>query len=103
MFSLSLHRDGRVEVLPSYRLTGVPLVHDTRERSDIMLDVYDRTGRLIERYRCHRLNPYQDPDGPYLDYHEVVPWPAEVGQVVFGRGRDELARVTLTRPVRRSS
>ena len=103
MFSLSLHRDGRVEVLPSYRLTGVPLVHDTRERSDIMLDVYDRTGRLIETYRCHRHNPYQDPDGPYLDYHEVVPWPAEVGQVVFGRGRDELARVTLTRPVRRSS
>ena len=90
-----VHRDGRVEVLPSYRLTGVPLTHDARERSDIIMDVYDRAGALIDTYRCHRHNPYQDPDGAYVDYHEVVPWPDDVGHVVFARGREELARVDI--------
>jgi hypothetical protein len=60
-----------------------------------MVDVYDREGALIDTYRCHRHNPYQDPDGAYVDYHEVLPWPAEVRHVVFARGRDELARVTI--------
>jgi hypothetical protein len=93
LLNFRVFRDDRVEVLPSYPVTGVPWTEDSRARSDIVLDLYTRDGDLIDSYRSHQHSPYQDPDGPYVDYHEVLPWRSDVGEIVFARHRTELHRV----------
>ncbi|HEY9285890.1 MAG TPA: hypothetical protein VIP46_20740 [Pyrinomonadaceae bacterium] len=95
LFNFRVHRGGRVEVAPSYPVTGLPAIRDGRPPADIMLDLYDRNGELIDSHRCHRHNPYQDPDGAYLDFHEALPWPEDVGEVVVVRGRRRLGRLRV--------
>jgi hypothetical protein len=86
------HRDGRIEIMPSYPLTNMPYIRDRRETNNVRVELYDRRGEVIESYRCHFNNPYQDPEGPYLDFHEVIRWPEEVGEVVILRDGRELSR-----------
>jgi hypothetical protein len=95
LLNFRVFRDGRVEVLPSYPVTGVPWTEDSRAQSDVVLDLYTRDGELIDSYRSRQHNPYQDPDGPYVDYHEVLPWHGDVGEIVFARHRIELDRVRV--------
>ena len=86
------HRDGRIEVMPSYPLRDMPYIRDHRETTNVRVELYDRRGEVIESYRCHFNNPYQDPEGPYLDFHEVLRWSDDVSEVVFLRDGRELLR-----------
>jgi hypothetical protein len=95
LFNFRVYRGGRVELLPSYPVRGVPKTRDLRPEVGVMLDLYDRSGAVIGSYRCHQHNPYQDPDGAYLDFHEVLPWSEEVGEVCFVREREELTRLRV--------
>jgi hypothetical protein len=95
LFNFRMHRGGRIEVLPSYPVTGLPYVLDNRPTTEVMLELYDPNGEVIGSHRCHQHNPYQDPDGPYLDFHESLPWPEEVGEIVFVCERQELSRLRV--------
>ncbi len=89
ILSFRMHRDGRVELLPSYTVE-VPAPDDHRPRSEVMIDVRGADGEVIRSHRCHAPNPYQDPDGPWLDYHEVLPWSDDVTALTFVRHGKEL-------------
>ena len=84
VLNFRLHRDGRVELLPSYTVE-VPRPGDRRPRSDVMIDVRDADGHILRSHRCHAPNPYQDPDGAYIDFHEVIPWSDDVAGLDFVR------------------
>ena len=86
------HRDGRVEIRPSYPLRDMPFVRDNRQTTNVRVELYDRTGEVIESYPCHVHNPYQDPEGPYLDFHEVIRWNDEVREIAIVRDGRELGR-----------
>jgi hypothetical protein len=85
LLNFRLQRDGRVELLPSYPVTGVIALDGNRPSLPIMLDVIGRDGEILRSHRCHEHNPYQDSDGPYLDFHEVLPWSEEVAQLAVVR------------------
>ncbi|HET7112502.1 MAG TPA: hypothetical protein VFI57_02610 [Pyrinomonadaceae bacterium] len=89
------HRDGRIEIRPSYPLTDMPYTRDIRETTNVRVELYDRRGEVIESQRCHVHNPYQDPEGPYLDFHEVIRWSDEVAEVAFLRDGRELHRARV--------
>lgn len=95
LLNFRVHRDGRVELLPSYQVAGVTSHDTTRPARPMMLDVIGRSGEIIGNYRCHVHNPYQDPDGAYLDFHEVLPWPEEVTRVVFVRKGEVLQTIEV--------
>jgi hypothetical protein len=95
LLNFRVYRDGRVEMLPSYPVTGLPYVRDSRPELGVMLDLYDRNGAVIGSYRCHVHNPYQDADGAYLDFHEVLPWPEGGGEIACVRDRQELTRLPI--------
>ncbi|HZX78915.1 hypothetical protein [Lysobacter sp.] len=84
VLNFRLHRDGRVELLPSYTVEA-PLPGDRRPRHDVMIDVHDDNGHILRSHRCHAPNPYQDPDGAFVDFHEVIPWPDAVAAISFVR------------------
>ncbi len=85
LLNFRLHRDGRVELLPSYQVTGVTSRDTSRPYRSVMLDLIGRNDEVIGSYRCHVHNPYQDPGGAYVDFHEVLPWSEDVARVVFVR------------------
>jgi hypothetical protein len=66
LLNFRLYRDGKVELLPSYPVDGI-----------------DRNGEVLRSHHCHEHNPYQDPDGPFVDFHEVMTWSAEVARLAF--------------------
>jgi hypothetical protein len=85
MLNFRVHREGRVEIRPSYVLGGVGPAEDGRPAAQVIIDVRDGEGQVVESHRCHRLNPYQDPDGEYVDYCEVIPWRPEARSLRFVR------------------
>ncbi len=69
-----VYRDGKVELLPSYIVDRVNAHNSTPVTDSIMLDIHGVNGEILRSHRCHRHNPYQDMDGPFVDYHEIIPW-----------------------------
>jgi hypothetical protein len=91
------YRDGRVELLPSFHLSGaapVPEAEDGRQ-SRVVCELRDAEGRVIGFHRCHLTNPYVDPDSPYHDYHEMVPWEGETRSIRFLRNGEEVDEVEV--------
>jgi hypothetical protein len=95
LLNFRIHRDGRVELLPSYPVTGVTSLDGNRPARPVMLDLLGRNGEVLRSYRCHEHNPYQDPDGAYLDFHEVLPWSEEVAGLVFVRRGEVLQTIEV--------
>jgi hypothetical protein len=95
LLNFRLRRGGEVELKPSYQLDGLPWFGDPRPELDVMIDLIDRRERVIASYRAHLHNPLQDPDGSYLDFHELLPLRDEVAAVAVIRGGQELARWQL--------
>lgn len=80
-----LHRDGRVELLPSFHLHGPAPTAEVGEESHVTCDLLDGEGRIVDSHRCRYSDPHQDPEGPYIDFHEVVPWSPEVQSITIRR------------------
>ncbi len=69
-----VYKNGKVELKPSYIVDKVNM-HDSNPRVDsIIIDVHGADGEILRSHRCHRHNPYQEMDGPFVDYHEIIPW-----------------------------
>ena len=95
VMNFRVHRDGRVELRPSYLATGIPPRDAGRPTRPVMLDLVGRDGTVLGSHRCHVHNPYQDPDGAYLDFHEVLPWSTEVARVVVVREREVVGTIDV--------
>ncbi len=83
-----VYRDGKVEVKPSYIVDRVN-VHDSRPQLDtIMLDIHGANGEILRSHRCHRHNLYQDKDGPFVDYQELIPWSEDLTGISILRNNE---------------
>jgi hypothetical protein len=79
------HRDGKVDLLPSFHLDGMPPRVEVGPRSPISCHLLGGQGEILESHHCHLNDPHQDPDDPYLELHEVLPWYAETRVIAFFR------------------
>jgi hypothetical protein len=95
MLNFRLYRDGRLQIRPSYVIDGVAPAEGARCAVPVIIDVLDGQGEAVDSHRCHRLNPYQDPDGPYVDYCEMIPWRSEGRNLRFVRRGEVLATLDL--------
>jgi hypothetical protein len=85
-----VHRDGHVEVRPSFHL---PTAMDPIELgwpSDVSCELLSEGGEVLEFHPCRQSDPHQHPDGPYLDFHEAIPWVARASSIRFLRKGDVL-------------
>jgi hypothetical protein len=88
-----VYREGRVELLPSFHLSGFPPRPPSGPQSSVVFELRDADGQVIGFHRCHLTDPHVDPDSPYRDYHEVVPWENETRSIAFFRDGEELDNV----------
>ena len=85
MLNFRAHRDGRVDLLPCYLVPGVKARRSRNQARPLMIDLIGADGEVLSSHRCHEHNPYQDPDGAFVDYHEVIDWSDEVTRIAFVR------------------
>jgi hypothetical protein len=80
-----IHRSGTVNVLPSFHLAKVaePAAHDAS--SSFACELVDSDGNTLVYHRCAPGDPHQEGDGPYLDFHEALPWVAQASSIRFLR------------------
>ncbi|HET7326307.1 MAG TPA: M66 family metalloprotease [Nocardioidaceae bacterium] len=89
-----LTRDGAVQLLPSYHLPGPPAAGHGAPTS-VFVELRDRQGDTLESRRCNQIDPHQDPDGPYLDFHEVLTWHPAAASIRVRRQGAELGSVDI--------
>ena len=80
-----MYRDGKVELLPSFHLLGHQPSKGSSPPAPVSFDLLGDDGRVIGFHRCHFANACQDPDGPYVDFHEVTEWEPGIGSIAFVR------------------
>ncbi|MBT2555991.1 hypothetical protein [Arthrobacter sp. ISL-5] len=68
-----IHRGGQVELRPSFHLRTTRRL-DRRRMSGVACELLDEAGNVLAFHRCHVLSLDQDPDGPFVDYSESMPW-----------------------------
>jgi hypothetical protein len=83
-----MHRDGRVQLLPSFHLHGRPPAEGPGRETDVGCDLLGPEGDVLETHRCTITNPHIDPDGPVVEFHEAIPWSDDVRAIAFRRGPD---------------
>jgi hypothetical protein len=104
-----IFRSGEVQLLPSFHLYGPAPQGEKGQESDVSCDLVGPDGELLETHRCSIANPHIDPDGPVVEFHEIVPWSDSVTSLVFRRGGevchtlqvDEAAPEVTMQPVKR--
>jgi hypothetical protein len=82
-----LDRGGRVELLPSFHLHGrAPAeAEGVGIETDVGCDLLGPKGEVLESHSCSIKNPHMDPDGPVVEFHEVIPWSDQVHSIAFHR------------------
>jgi hypothetical protein len=83
-----MHRDGRVQLLPSFHLHGRAPAEGAGEETDVACDLLDSSGEVLESHQCSITNPHMDPRGPVVEFHEVIPWSDDVRTIAFRRGSE---------------
>jgi hypothetical protein len=83
-----MHRDGAVEVRPSFHLPKAIEPIELGWPSETSCELLDRDGEVLEFHPCGQGDPHQDSDGPYLDFHEAVPWVTGASSIRFLRNGD---------------
>jgi hypothetical protein len=68
-----VHRDGRVDLLPSFHLPGIVPTPMYAPLARVAVELRGPAGQVFGFYRCHQ-DMLADPGAPFLDFHEVVPW-----------------------------
>jgi hypothetical protein len=85
-----VHRDGTVEVGPGFHLPKAIAPFEHAAPSEFSCELLDQDGRVLVFHRCAPSDPHQDPDGPYLDFDEAIPWVTEASSIRFLRNREVL-------------
>jgi hypothetical protein len=85
-----LQRGGQVDLLPSFHLYGQPPaeIEGAGRPTDVGCDLLGPNGEVLESHSCSIINPHMDPDGPVVEFHEVIPWSDEVRSIAFRRGAE---------------
>lgn len=98
--NVRIHRDGRVELLPSFHLDGPVLAADTSHgpTTGVECDLVKDDGSVLLTHECHLHNPHQCPRGPSFDLNEVLPWSSDVHGIVFRRGDEVLDTIPVGEP-----
>jgi hypothetical protein len=91
-----MHRNGTVDLLPSFHLAGLVPEADNGPPSPVAFELRDTEKQIIGFYRCRLTDPHADPDdGPYYDFHKLVPWETETRSIGFLRDGEEVAEVEV--------
>jgi hypothetical protein len=85
-----LHRDGAVEVRPSFHLRKRANRAGERPPSDISCELLSPEGEVLVFHRCGLNEPFEDPDRAHVDFHETLPWAENAASIRFLRNRDVL-------------
>src|SRR5262249_36344296 len=95
-----LYRSGRVELLPSFHVPGraAEEVEGVGIETDVTCDLLGAKGDVIESHRCSVKNPHMDPDGPVVEFHEVLPWSDDVQSIAFQRAGEPVHTLDLAEP-----
>jgi hypothetical protein len=88
--SFRVKRDGNVEVRPSFHLPARPRPLDHRSMSEVSCELLDADGEVLYFHRCRLRGSHLDPDGPYIDFHEAIPWVDEAAAIRFLRNKEVL-------------
>jgi hypothetical protein len=90
-----VYKDGRVELLSSFHLSGLVPEAEHSPRSAITFELRDASSEVIGFYRCHLADPVVDPDSPYHDFYKMVPWEGETRTIAIFRDGEELTEVEV--------
>jgi hypothetical protein len=93
-----MHRDGTVQVRPSFVRTGLP-PPPSGDLTPVTCELIGQDGEVLEFQQCHLRDPYQDLDGPHLDFHVAIPWSAEARNVVFRRDGEVVETIEVEQAV----
>ena len=85
VLNFRMHREGRVDLLPSYRVSRVRDHGGHTLAFGLMVDLIGRDAEVLGSHRCRKHNDRQDPDGPFLDFHEVIAWSDDIARLAFVR------------------
>ncbi|HEX9131871.1 MAG TPA: hypothetical protein VF844_06240 [Ktedonobacteraceae bacterium] len=80
-----VHLDGRVELLQSFHLYGQAPSSEMGQLSPVSCHLLNAQGQITVAHHCHYNDPHQDPEGPYLEFHEIIPWDPDTGSIAFLR------------------
>jgi hypothetical protein len=88
--SFRVVRDGSVEVHPSFHLLARAQPPDHASMSEVSCELLDGKGQVLGFHRCRLRGSHVDPDGPYIDFHEPIPWVDEAAAIRFLRNKEVL-------------
>src|SRR5689334_16796281 len=93
--SFRLMRDGSVRLLPSFRLSRSepPLSHGPQ--TSVICELRTAEGEVLRSHRCHKADFHSDPEGPYVEYYEILPWASGTAALSFLRDGRELSVVDV--------
>jgi hypothetical protein len=95
VLNVRMHRDGRVDLLPSFHLSGLSDQPDESPTSPVWVAMLGPDGEILESASCHYSTPRQRPDGPYVRLREVLPWHPEAHTLAFHRGDQTVAKIVI--------
>jgi hypothetical protein len=88
--SFRVTRDGGVELHPSFHLLARRQRPDQTTMSSVSCELLDGNGQVLSFHRCHLRGSHVDPDGPYIDFHEAIPWVDQAAAIRVLRNNEVL-------------
>lgn len=83
LLSFRVYLDGRVELLSSFHLKGPAPSSEMGPLLPISCQLLSADGKVTLVHHCHFNDPHQDPEGPYMELHEVIPWEPDTKSIAF--------------------
>lgn len=94
MLNFRVHRDHRVELLPSFHLPGDVPPSTPSPESSVTIEMRGADGEGFGRHRCRQVNQAHS-GGPYFDFHEILIWRQNTASIAFFWEGDEMSVVEV--------
>jgi hypothetical protein len=88
--NFSVHRDGKVEVQPSFHLRKNVDSIETGPSTEIACELLDQDENVLVFHRCRESDVHSDADSAIVDFHAALPWFDEATSIRFLRNGDVL-------------
>jgi hypothetical protein len=82
--NIRVHRDGQVDVLPSFHLHELPSALETEVLSSVECNLMRMEGEVVASHRFRR-EPLQNPDAQEVQYHGALRWDSTAQAIEFFR------------------
>lgn len=93
--NVRLHRNRRVELLPSYHLPDRYPGRVLGTAAPFRCELVDSDGMVLESVRCHYLTPLADLNDPWVEFNEQLRWHPAAYAITFVREGEEQARIEI--------